>query len=167
MWNWRRYYVLVSISYLPGLWAVGCPLLSSLPLAPLTHSQRLKPSSRPEPARAVLYRLDCGLWSPPEPPGRIIKIEKLNRKHLTSHLSYISPPLPSLLLTLVWNSDLYNWEDCANNQCQSCNLVFHQRNKNFPASMEQIRAELDILTIILVEGTETAPAAGHWYSTWL
>ena len=86
--------VLVSISYLPGLWAVGCPLLSSLPLAPLTHSQRLKPSSRPEPARAVSYRLDWGLWSPPEPPGRIIKIEKLNTKHLTSHLSYISPPLP-------------------------------------------------------------------------
>ena len=81
--------VLLSISYLPGLWAVGCPLLSSLPLAPLTHSQRLKPSSRPEPARAVSYRLDWGLWSPPEPPGRIIKIETVAQTDVWLKVTYL------------------------------------------------------------------------------
>ena len=148
--------------------AVGCGLSPAVfPPSGSSHSlsttETLQPA-RTSPGRVIpagLGTVDCGA------PRQDYKNRKIKQK--TSHLSpliHFSSP-PSLLLTLVWNSDLYNWEDCANNQCQSCNLVFHQRNKNFPASMEQIRAELDILTIILVEGTETAPAAGHWYSTWL
>ena len=165
MWNWRRCYVsywwVFPIYPGCGLWAVPC-CLPSLWLLSLTLNDWNPPAgqNQPGPCRTG-WTGDCGA------PRQDYKNRKIKQK--TSHLSpliHFSSP-PSLLLTLVWNSDLYNWEDCANNQCQSCNLVFHQRNKNFPASMEQIRAELDILTIILVEGTETAPAAGHWYSTWL
>ena len=74
--------------------AVGCGLSPAV-FPPSGSSHSLSTTETLQPARTSPGRVVPAGLGTVEPPGRIIKIEKLNRKHLTSHLSYISPPLPS------------------------------------------------------------------------